>query len=67
MPSGIQSGKVLKMPGLGVPKLSNKARKGDQLVQIIVETPTKLSSEEKKLYQNLQKIEESKKDKKGWF
>lgn len=60
IPSGIQSGTVLKMPGLGVPRLNNLARKGDQLVQIVVETPSKLSAEEKKIFEQLAKIQEDK-------
>lgn len=60
IPNGIQSGTVLKMPGLGVPKINNSARRGDQLVQIIVETPQKLSAEEKKIYEQLAKLEQEK-------
>ena len=60
IPSGVQSGTVLKMPGLGVPKLNNLARKGDQLIQITVETPTKLSTEEKTIFEQLAKIQNEK-------
>ena len=45
------------MPGLGVPKLNNAARRGDELVVVIIETPTKLSSEEKKIFEELAKLE----------
>lgn len=65
IPSGIQSGTILKMPGLGVPKLNNPARRGDQLIQIIIETPMKLSPEEKKIFEQLAKSQENKK--KGLF
>lgn len=64
IPPGIQSGTVLKIPGLGVPKLNNPARRGDELIQITVETPTKLSAEEKKLLEQLAKIQEQKGGKK---
>ena len=64
IPGGIQSGTVLKMPGLGVPKLNNLARKGDELVQITVETPTKLSAEEKKIFEQLAQIQQEKNPKK---
>ena len=60
IPAGIQSGTVLKIPGLGVPKLNNPARRGDQLIQITVETPNKLSPEEKKIFEQLAKIQEEK-------
>lgn len=67
IPAGIQSGKILKMSGMGAPKLNNASRRGDQLVQIIVQTPEKLSKDEKKLYEELEKLEKSKKTKKGLF
>lgn len=67
IPAGIQSGTALKMSGLGVPKLNNLARRGDQIVEIIVETPTKLSSEEKKLFEELSKLEKSKPENKKKF
>lgn len=57
---GVQTGTVLKMPGLGVPRLNNPARRGDQLIHIIVETPTKLSAEEKKIYEQLARLEQEK-------
>lgn len=59
VPPGIESYTVLKMPALGVPRLNNPARKGDQLVQIIIETPKKLSKEEKKLYEELLKLDKN--------
>ncbi len=55
------------MSGLGVPKLNNAARRGDQIVEIIVETPTKLTSEEKKLFEELSKLEKSKPENKKKF
>lgn len=67
IPHGMQSGSILKMPGLGVPKLNNLSRRGDQLVVINVETPKKLSQEEKKLYEQLEKLEKEKEGKKNWF
>ena len=48
------------MPGLGVPKLNNLARRGDELVLILIETPTKLSPEEKKIFEQLEQIQENK-------
>lgn len=58
IPSGVQTGTVLKIPGLGVPKLNNPARRGDELVQITIETPTKLSAEEKKIFEQLAKLQQ---------
>ena len=61
IPSGIQSGKVLRMKGKGFPRLQSKSN-GDQLVKIQLETPKKLSRDLKKaievLKQNLKPIDE---------
>ncbi len=43
---GIQSGRVLRMRGRGVPELGG-ARRGDQLVTVQVWTPTRLTPEER--------------------
>ena len=67
IPPGTQTGTVLKMPGLGIPKINNPARRGDQLVQITVETPSKLSPEEKKLFEQLEKLQQEKGRKKFGF
>ena len=67
IPSGTQSGTILKMPDLGVPEINKPTRRGDQLVQIIVETPTKLTSEEKRLFEQLNKIQQEKEGKKKGF
>jgi len=57
IPAGIQSGKVLRMRGKGLPSLESSKR-GDQLVKIQVVTPQKLSQEEKKLFKELSKYDE---------
>jgi molecular chaperone DnaJ len=48
VPAGTQSGKVLKLSGKGIPNLQGYGR-GDQLVVIRVETPTRLTSRQKEL------------------
>jgi len=50
--AGTQSGKMVRLRGKGIPDL-NSQRRGDQIVHINVWTPTKLSSEEKKLLEKL--------------
>lgn len=52
IPSGIQSGKILRMRRKGLPKVNGSDR-GDQLVKIQIVTPTKISAEERELYQHL--------------
>ncbi|MDD4050768.1 MAG: molecular chaperone DnaJ [candidate division Zixibacteria bacterium] len=52
IPSGTQTGKVFRLPGKGIPYLRRRGH-GDQLIQIHVWTPKKLSDEEKKLLKRL--------------
>ncbi|MFQ6112649.1 MAG: molecular chaperone DnaJ [bacterium] len=59
IPAGTQSGKILRMRGKGIPRLHSHG-KGDQLVRIVVWTPTKLSAKEKKLFEELAKSERTK-------
>ncbi|MBD3290809.1 molecular chaperone DnaJ [candidate division KSB1 bacterium] len=56
---GTQSGKILRMKGKGIPAL-NSYRKGDQLVRVVVWTPTKLTEEEKDLFRDLSQFESTK-------
>ncbi len=56
IPGGIQSGKILRLRGKGIKHL-NSSGSGDQLVIVSLYTPTKLSSEEKKLFEELSKCE----------
>lgn len=56
IPAGTQSHKILRMRGKGIPHLNEHGR-GDQLVRIIVWTPTKLSEQEKKLFKELAESE----------
>jgi molecular chaperone DnaJ len=54
--AGTQSGKILRMRGKGIPHL-NGAGIGDQLVQIQVYIPIKLTAEEKKALTDLKESE----------
>lgn len=56
IPAGVQSGAQLVMRDLGVPYMGTSGRRGDQVVHIAVETPAKLSAEEKKLLQKLAEL-----------
>ena len=55
IPPGSQTGKVLKVAGHGVPRLRG-GRRGDLLVQLFVDTPTKLSKEEDELLRKLAEL-----------
>ena len=52
IPPGTQPGKIFSIKGKGVPRLRGTGR-GDQLVVINVEIPTHLSSEQRKLMEEL--------------
>lgn len=56
IPAGTQSGTVMVMRELGIPHLGNPQRRGDQNVHLQVETPTKLSDEEKQLLRKLAEL-----------
>lgn len=60
VPAGTQSGKVFKLSSKGVPYV-NSSRRGDHLVQVTVEVPTKLSSRQKQLLEEFRAQEPSKK------
>ncbi|MBA3054021.1 MAG: molecular chaperone DnaJ [Sphingomonadales bacterium] len=56
IPAGIQSGKQLRQRGAGMPVLQGRG-KGDLVVEIMVETPTKLTARQKELLRELQATE----------
>ncbi len=56
IPAGIQSGKQLRKRGAGMPVLQGRGR-GDMVIEISVETPTKLSARQKELLRELQETE----------
>ncbi len=56
VPHGIQSGDILPIKGAGIPYL-NGSGSGNQLVQVLVKTPTKLTRQQKELFQQLAETE----------
>ncbi len=56
IPAGIQSGKQIRQRGAGMPVLNGRGA-GDMVVQIEVETPTKLSSKQKELLEQFRATE----------
>ena len=52
IPAGIQTGKIIRLAGKGVPFLRGGGR-GDQLVNVSVTTPTRLTTEQKTLFEQL--------------
>ena len=56
IPAGIQTGKQLRKRGAGMPVLQGRGH-GDLVIEIMVETPTKLSGRQKELLRELQATE----------
>lgn len=55
VPKGTQSGAVYQVKGKGLPYPGEK-RTGDLLIEVIVETPTKLTAEQTELLQALDSL-----------
>ena len=53
LPEGTQTGKVFSLSGRGIPMVNNPKRRGDHRFSVVVETPTKLSREQKELLRKL--------------
>ena len=53
IPEGTQTGKMFVMSGRGIPSVSNPKRRGNHLFTVVVETPTKLTKEQKELLRQL--------------
>ncbi|MBA3676844.1 MAG: molecular chaperone DnaJ [Sphingosinicella sp.] len=56
IPAGIQSGKQIRQRGAGMPVLNGRGH-GDMVVQIEVETPTRLSAKQKELLEEFRLTE----------
>jgi molecular chaperone DnaJ len=53
---GTQSGTVITLRGRGVPRLSRTGSRGDVLVHVEVETPTRLDAEQERLLRELARL-----------
>lgn len=69
IPPESQTGKRLRLPGKGMPKLRSKSSYGDLLIDLFVQTPVKLTSRQKELLKEFGEIseQESDSDNKGLF
>jgi len=52
IPAGLQSGKLLRMRGKGFPMLRSSS-KGDQIVRVVINTPSSVSKGSKKIIESL--------------
>jgi len=66
IPAGTQTGKVLRLRGQGLPNLDGGGR-GDLLVRVFIEVPTKLSSRQEELLREFAEIEHEKSGNKSFF
>ena len=53
IPEGTQTGKMFTLLGKGIPAVNNPKRRGDHRFNVVVETPTKLTKEQKELLRKL--------------
>lgn len=58
VPSGIQTGEVLRLKGQGLPGLHGRGR-GDQLVRVRLWTPQKLTREQERILRDFKELEEA--------
>ena len=56
IPEGTQTGRMFTISGKGIPSVNNPRRRGNHNFTVVVETPTKLTREQKEL---LRKLEDS--------
>ena len=53
LPEGTQTGTTFTIAGKGIPEVNNPRRRGNQRFTVVVETPTKLTKEQKELLRQL--------------
>ena len=58
IPQGVQSGKKMRLKGKGIQRLGGYGS-GDQIIRVVVETPTKLSEQEKEIFKQLADFEQT--------
>ena len=68
LPAGTQSRDTYRIPSVGIPHIRGHSR-GDQVIQIVVETPKKLNKRQKELFHELAEIDGKpvKEKQKGFF
>lgn len=58
VPAGTQSGRRMRLKGKGIARLGGYGM-GDQIMTIVVETPTKLSERQRELFEELAELEQT--------
>ncbi len=59
IPKGTQPGDIFRLRGEGIPSLRN-GRRGDQIIQFVIKTPTNLNKKQEGLLREFAKLESSK-------
>ena len=71
IPPGTPAGKIFRLRGKGVPSVQGYATKGDQLINVNIWTPKKLTKEDRKVLEQMRGMESFQpkegKDQKGFF
>lgn len=57
VPAGSQNRKTFRLRGLGMPKLRQPDQRGDLLAELDVQLPSKLSDEERRLFEQLRSLQ----------
>ena len=55
LPEGTQTGREFTISGVGIPQIGNPKRRGNQRFTVVVETPTRLTREQRELLEKLEK------------
>ena len=63
IPAGIQHGEVVKLRGAGIPNISRPSVRGDHILVVGIKIPTRLSNNEKILYEKLFELQHGEKNK----
>ncbi|WP_315790518.1 molecular chaperone DnaJ [Fischerella sp. JS2] len=56
IPPGTQPNTVMKLENRGVPRLGNPVSRGDHMITVLIDIPTKITPEERELLEKLAKI-----------
>ena len=56
IPAGTNSGKTIRLRGLGMPVQGKKDERGDLLAKLMVQIPTELTAEEMSLFEQLRDL-----------
>lgn len=67
IPEGTQTGREFVLRDKGIPEVNNPRRRGNHRFVVVVQTPTKLSKEQKELLRQLEGLSEKSSKSKGLF